>query len=434
MQKRKDHKGRVLKDGETYRKNDGLYMYRWIGGDKKRHAVYCSTLEGLREKEKEIQNDLRDGIQQGSSNITLNDVYKMWKNDKVGLKQTTRNNYIYMYEHFVMNDFGNRKIKEIRKSDVRRYYNGIVDSKKMSVATLESIHTVLHQVFILAVEDGYIRINPSDLVLGDVKRSHNFETPKRHALTIPQQEAFVSYINKSEKYKHWLPLFTFFLGTGCRVSEVVGLRWEDVHMDENYIEINHNMVYYQRDKGKCYFSVTSPKTTAGYRIIPMLPEVKQALLNEKKYQEEVGLICQASIDGYTDFIFLNRNGFAHNPQTINRTIKRITLACSGARVIAGINDLATLEPLLEKQWSEKNKIKPTEVSIGSHKKVIWRCEKGHEWEAAVKSRTINKTGCPYCSHNKVLAGFNDLATLLPDIAAEWSDRNYPTLPTVVVKH
>ena len=102
--------------------------------------------------------------------------------------------------------------------------------------------------------------------------------------------------------------------------------------------------------------------------------------------------------------------------------------CSGARVIAGINDLATLEPLLEKQWSKKNKIKPTEVSIGSHKKVIWRCKKGHEWEAAVKSRTINKTGCPYCSHNKVLAGFNDLATLLPDIAAEWSDRNYPLLP------
>lgn len=76
--------------------------------------------------------------------------------------------------------------------------------------------------------------------------------------------------------------------------------------------------------------------------------------------------------------------------------------CSGARVIAGINDLATLEPLLAKQWSKKNKIKPTEVSIGSHKKVIWRCKKGHEWEAVVKSRTINKTGCPYCSHNKVL--------------------------------
>ena len=74
--------------------------------------------------------------------------------------------------------------------------------------------------------------------------------------------------------------------------------------------------------------------------------------------------------------------------------------CSGARVIAGINDLATLEPLLAKQWSKNNKIKPTEVSIGSHKKVIWRCKKGHEWEAVVKSRTINKTGCPYCSHKE----------------------------------
>ena len=105
--------------------------------------------------------------------------------------------------------------------------------------------------------------------------------------------------------------------------------------------------------------------------------------------------------------------------------------CSGARVIAGINDLATLEPLLVKQWSKKNKIKPTEVSIGSHKKVIWRCKKGHEWEAAVKSRTINKTGCPYCSHNKILEGFNDLASVCPDVAEEWSDRNLPLTPNMV---
>lgn len=73
------------------------------------------------------------------------------------------------------------------------------------------------------------------------------------------------------------------------------------------------------------------------------------------------------------------------------------------------------------EWSEKNEIKPTEVSIGSHKKVIWICRYGHEWEAGVKSRTINGTGCPYCSHNKVLEGFNDLASQMPEVAAEWSD-------------
>ena len=63
--------------------------------------------------------------------------------------------------------------------------------------------------------------------------------------------------------------------------------------------------------------------------------------------------------------------------------------CSGARVIEGINDLATLKPLLAQEWSKKNKLKPTEVSVASHKKIIWKCKHGHEWEASVKSRTVN---------------------------------------------
>ncbi len=105
--------------------------------------------------------------------------------------------------------------------------------------------------------------------------------------------------------------------------------------------------------------------------------------------------------------------------------------CSGARVIAGINDLVTLKPELAQEWSDKNEIKPTEVSVASHKKVIWKCSLGHEWEASVKSRTVNGTGCPYCSHNKVLEGFNDLTSQMPEIAAEWSEKNYPLLPTMV---
>lgn len=105
--------------------------------------------------------------------------------------------------------------------------------------------------------------------------------------------------------------------------------------------------------------------------------------------------------------------------------------CSGARVVEGINDLATLKPQLAQEWSEKNELKPTEVSVASHKKVIWKCKNGHEWTASIKSRTVNGTGCPYCSHNKVLAEFNDLASQYPEVAAEWSDRNLPLQPTMV---
>lgn len=106
--------------------------------------------------------------------------------------------------------------------------------------------------------------------------------------------------------------------------------------------------------------------------------------------------------------------------------------CSGARVVEGINDLATLKPELAAEWSSKNEpLKPTMVTTGSHKKVIWQDKYGHEWTATVKSRAISGTGCPYCSHNKILVGFNDLASQRPQIASEWSERNYPLKPDMV---
>lgn len=325
--RRKDLKGRVLKEGESFRKSDGLYTYRWTDKFGERQQVYAKSLENLREKEKKIQRDLSDGIRVGEQNILVNDVYAMWKKDKVGLKENTKNNYCYMYEHFVQDTFGTLKIQTVRRSDVRRFYNGLIGEgrDKVAINTLESIHTVLHQVFKLAVEDNYVRINPTDEMLGEIKRAYNYESPKKHALVIPEQRAFIEYVKHKNKYKHWLPLFTFFLGTGCRIGEVIGLRWEDVHMDgeQEYIDINHNLVYFKGEDGKCKYKVSTPKTVAGHRIIPMLPEVKQALLKEKAYQKEVGLTCNCTIDGYTDFVFLNRDGRNHNQQSVNRAIKRI---------------------------------------------------------------------------------------------------------------
>jgi integrase len=183
---------------------------------------------------------------------------------------------------------------------------------------------VIHQLFALAVDDEYIRNNPTDMALKDCKLAHNYQRPKRHALTIPEQTAFIEYIKNNPQFRHWLPLFTFFLGTGCRVSEVIALRWEDIDFEDGIISINHGITYYQREENKCYFSISEDtKTEAGKRIIPMLSEVRQALLNEREYQKEAEISCQVTINGYTDFVFLNRFGNVHNPQTINRAIKRI---------------------------------------------------------------------------------------------------------------
>lgn len=137
-----------------------------------------------------------------------------------------------------------------------------------------------------------------------------------------------------------------------RVSELIGLRWEDVHPDEGYIEVNHNIVYHQREKGKCCFSVTTPKTEAGSRMIPLLSEVTKAFDDEKAYQEEAEIVCRANIDGYTNFIFLNRFGNIHNPQTINRTIKRITLAYNEQEM--EIADREQRAPILIPPFSSHN--------------------------------------------------------------------------------
>lgn len=84
--------------------------------------------------------------------------------------------------------------------------------------------------------------------------------------------------------------------------------------------------------------------------------------------------------------------------------------CSGARVVTGINDLSTLKPELASEWSEKNKIKPTEVSIGSHKKVIWKCKLGHKWIATVKAEPSTKQAVRIALIIKCLS---DLMTLQP---------------------
>jgi len=94
--------------------------------------------------------------------------------------------------------------------------------------------------------------------------------------------------------------------------------------------------------------------------------------------------------------------------------------CSGNRVMAGINDLLTLNPEVAPEWHPtRNDRNPSDVSPGSEYRAWWSCsEHGHEWQAAVNSRSRG-SGCPYCAGTRVLPGFNDLATLSPELAAEW---------------
>ena len=95
--------------------------------------------------------------------------------------------------------------------------------------------------------------------------------------------------------------------------------------------------------------------------------------------------------------------------------------CSNKKVLHGYNDLATTDPLLAREWhpTKNGTLKPVDVTRGAGKKVWWICDKGHEWQTTPNKRTSDNTSCPFCSNQKVLKGFNDLATTNPRIAAEW---------------
>ncbi len=99
--------------------------------------------------------------------------------------------------------------------------------------------------------------------------------------------------------------------------------------------------------------------------------------------------------------------------------------CAGKVVLPGVNDLATHFPGIAAQWhpTKNGTLTPQEVSPYSNRRVWWRCPLGHEYRAMVGDRALRNSGCPYCAGRKVLAGFNDLATLEPEVAAQW----HPTL-------
>ena len=223
IERRKDNKKRVLKEGE-YQRSNGTFEFKWRDKTGKRHSVYAKTLDELREKELDVLRDTLDGINADVKNLTVNDLYNKWKTLKKGLRDNTFSNYKYSYEQFVQPNFGRIKLTGLKRTDVRAFYNSLADEKHIKVNSIDCIHTVLHQVLELAVEDDYLRYNPSDNALKELKRAHNRDNEKRRALTLEEQQIFESFLANSARYAHWQPIFTVMLWTGMRVGELTGLR------------------------------------------------------------------------------------------------------------------------------------------------------------------------------------------------------------------
>ena len=166
-----------------------------------------------------------------------------------------------------------------------------------------------------------LRQNPTDGVMAEIKKSHIWKKNPRHALTIPQQKAFMDYLKAHREYHGWVPILTVLLGTGMRIGECLGLRWDDQDFENRIISVNHTFVYRPDEKGKSAKHISTPKTISGRRTIPMIDEVFNAFLDEYELQKCVGFSSE-EIDGYSNFVFVTATGSIYLPSAVNRAIER----------------------------------------------------------------------------------------------------------------
>ena len=242
--------------------------------------------------------------------MTLNDAFKSYLNSRHDLRPGTIKVYENAYKH-AKEELGDKDLTEIKYSNIKALYSKLRYEVGLKPRTIELLNSVLHPIFNTALRDQVINYNPCEAALHELSRGDAWLKENKAALTIEQQRNFMNFVQNSRQFQRWETLFTFFLGTGCRVGEAIGLRWEDIDFSEGLININHSTSYVN---GKLVDG--PPKTRAGYRNIPMLSEVKKALKKEMKLQK----VFYGKAIGY---VFKNGLGTPHLPATINQAINNI---------------------------------------------------------------------------------------------------------------
>jgi hypothetical protein len=138
--------------------------------------------------------------------------------------------------------------------------------------------------------------------------------------------------------------------------------------------------------------------------------------------------------GHTKYWWKCSKGHAWLTNGKNRLKGQGCGVCTNRQVLAGFNDMATTHPSLAQEFhiAKNLPFTPGTLSAGSPKKIWWKCAKGHEWQTSPNSRSSGRS-CPVCSNQKVLTGFNDMATTHPSLAQEWHPtKNLPLTPKEVI--
>ena len=309
-EKRRDSKGRILRNGECQRK-DGLYQYDYVDMNGKPKCLYSWKLEAtdplpkgkrkcksLREKEREVQRNIDDGIVPYGGQLTVLELVKKYVLQKTGVRPTTRAGYKTVMNILEKEDFGAKRIDKVKLSDAKGWLIKLQDKDGRSYSSIHTIRGVLRPAFQMAVDDDLIRRNPFDFQLVTVIVN---DSVTREAVTHDERRKFLEFVKNDKHFSKYYEGIYILFYTGMRISEFVGLTVKDINFEEGTINIDHQL---QRTNSMEYV-IEPTKTNAGTRVIPMSQDVCECFrrIIEKRKSPKV----EPMIGGKTGFLYLDKN-------------------------------------------------------------------------------------------------------------------------------
>ena len=319
--RRTDNNGRILKPGESQRK-DLTYMFRYTGQTGKRQYVYARSLKELREKEREIKNALQDGLDYSSGNILTYDLVTGFLATKSDITETTKDSYHDAIQRLNETALGRMRARDVKKYDVTQWVQAL-HKKGLSYNSISVTMQIAKSAFAETMEDDVISKNSFSFKLTSIIERDE----KKQAILPSELEAeFLTAIREDRIGKRYYNDVILLLDTGMRIGELYGLTKSDVDLPNRRLRVSHQVVFPRNSLEQRH--IFPPKSKTGNRWIPLSDraiEAMQSLIEQQSLRK-----MNAMLDGYTGFLFVDHDGYPRRGRTLNfaisATIKRYNKA------------------------------------------------------------------------------------------------------------
>ena len=309
-EKRRDKRNRILHNGETQRA-DGRYRFTYQDTDGNTKDVYSWRLDhndpypkgkrkdlSLREKEKQIEQDMFHQIVSNGGNYTVLSLVEKYVSLKTGVRHNTKAGYQTVINVLKKDVFGSKRIDKVKLSDAKAWLIKLQQEDGRGYSSIHSIRGVLRPAFQMAENDDLIRKNPFQFELASVIVN---DSVTRESITRKQQREYLKFVQEDKHFSRYYGGIFILFHTGLRISEFCGLTLEDIDFKEKRIRVNHQL---QRTS-KMEYVIEVPKTESGVRYVPMTDDVAECF--QRIIKNRIAPSAEPTVDGYTGFLFLDKN-------------------------------------------------------------------------------------------------------------------------------